>query len=82
MTGIFGFYSFGEERERWNGLRFLYYGLQALQGRGSESVSLAWLGPNGFETYSTEGDVDAIRYLVEKSRGHIAMTQLLLSSLL
>ena len=73
MTGIFGFYSFGEERERWNGLRFLYYGLQALQGRGSESVSLAWLGPNGFETYSTEGDVDAIRYLVEKSRGHIAI---------
>lgn len=44
MPGLVGFYTFGEDRDSWEANRFLYYGLNALQGRGQESISLATIG--------------------------------------
>jgi amidophosphoribosyltransferase len=59
MTGLVGFYSFGEGRENWDASHFIHYGLSALQGRGQESVSLATIGPgNTLHTLGGKGGVE------------------------
>jgi amidophosphoribosyltransferase len=59
MTGLVGFYSFGEGRENWDASHFIHYGLSALQGRGQESVSLATIGPgNRLHTLGGKGGVE------------------------
>lgn len=59
MPGLIGFYAFGEGRENWNASHLIRYGLNALQGRGQESISLATLGPEGpMQTLAGEGGVE------------------------
>jgi amidophosphoribosyltransferase len=59
MTGLVGFYSFGEGRENWDASHFIHYGLSALQGRGQESVSLATIGPGStLHTLGGQGGVE------------------------
>ncbi|GBC75293.1 Amidophosphoribosyltransferase [archaeon HR06] len=73
MTGIFGFYPFGEGREKWEAARFLYYGLTALQGRGQEAVSIATLKKGKFNIINKDGLVEeAFKDLPE---GHIGIGQ-------
>ena len=58
MSGLVGFYTFGEGRENWDASRFIHYGLSALQGRGQESISLATIGPgNTLQTLGGKGDI-------------------------
>ncbi|GBC71611.1 Amidophosphoribosyltransferase [Candidatus Calditenuaceae archaeon HR02] len=74
MTGVFALYTFGEEREKWNSIRFVYYGLQALQGRGQESSSIAWINSSGeLVTASAKGPVNRLLDIVEKEKGHTAI---------
>ncbi|MEM4311225.1 MAG: amidophosphoribosyltransferase [Nitrososphaerales archaeon] len=58
MTGIFGFYPFGEGREKWEASRFIYYGLSAMQGRGQETVSFATIKKGKIEVINRDGLVD------------------------
>ena len=59
MPGLIGFYTFGEGRENWDASHFIHYGLNALQGRGQESVSLATIGQgNTLHTLSGKGGVE------------------------
>ena len=61
MTGLVGFYSFGEGRENWDASHFIHYGLSALQGRGQESVSLATIGPGStLHTLGGKGGVEEL----------------------
>ncbi len=77
MPGIFGFYAFGEGRTNWNAVRFAYYGLNALQGRGQESVGLATLNADGqFSIISAKGFVDGISDKLEgQQKGHLGIGQ-------
>src|SRR5947209_2570924 len=59
MPGLIGFYTVGEGRENWDASHFIHYGLNALQGRGQESVSLATIGQgNTLHTLSGKGGVE------------------------
>jgi len=72
VAGIFGFYAFGEEREKWNALTFIYYGLQALQGRGQETTSIAWTEPDGgIRVLTREGRSDGIE--IDGRRGFVGL---------
>ncbi|HZY46259.1 MAG TPA: phosphoribosyltransferase family protein [Candidatus Bathyarchaeia archaeon] len=59
MTGLIGFYAFGEGRENWDASQFLHYGLNALHGRGEESISLATFGrTDALRTLAGKGGVE------------------------
>jgi amidophosphoribosyltransferase len=59
MSGLVGFYTFGEGRENWDASHFIRYGLSALRGRGQESISLATFGPgNTLHTLGGKGSVE------------------------
>ena len=57
MPGIICIYPFGFGRENWKVARFLYYGLLALQHRGSESCSIITFDGE-FNITSRRGPVD------------------------
>ena len=58
MPGLLGFYPFGEGRENWNASQFIEYGLDALQGRGQESISIATIAQEGIlQTLAGKGGV-------------------------
>lgn len=78
MPGIIGFYPFGEGRENWNACRFLYYGLNALQGRGQESTGLSSFNKDG-SLNTVNSNVMVEDFFKEKSEslkeGYIAIGQ-------
>ncbi len=57
MPGIVCIYPFGLGRENWKIARFVYYGLLALQHRGSESCSIITFDKE-FNVISKKGSVD------------------------
>lgn len=57
MPGIICIYPFGLGRENWKVARFIYYGLLALQHRGSESCSIITFDKE-FNVVSKKGSVD------------------------
>lgn len=59
MSGIICVYPFGLERENWNIARFIYYGLLALQHRGSEVSSIVTFDKE-FKVISGKGSVNEV----------------------
>jgi amidophosphoribosyltransferase len=58
MPGLIGIYPFGLGRENWRLVRFIYYGLLALQHRGQELAAIVTCEDGGFHELAGEGFVD------------------------
>jgi len=69
MPGLIGFYTFGEGRENWDASHFIQYGLNALQGQGQESVSIAKIGSRN--TLHTLGGKGGIEEFFQKNKTSI-----------
>ncbi|MCS7143378.1 MAG: hypothetical protein NZ920_06310 [Aigarchaeota archaeon] len=75
MPGLIGICSFGEGSEKWNVLRFTYYAMLALQNRGQEAFSIAWVdkATGSLRKVEASGNVEELLPLIDGSSGHVAI---------